>query len=55
MNITHTMFIDLITGEAGLKETLFGDELSVDGGKLDLISFFKSFDKVDGSYNIVTP
>lgn len=55
INISHAMFIDLITGDADFKEILFGDELSVDGSKLDLVSFLKSFDKLDGSYNIVTP
>ena len=55
INITHLLFIDLIIGEAGIKETLFGDDLSVEGSKLDLISFLKSFDKIDGNYNMVTP
>ena len=55
INITHLLFIDLIIGEAGIKETLFGDELTVEGSKLDLIRFLKSFDKIDGNYNMVTP
>ena len=49
------MFVDIIIGEAGLKDTLFGDDLSVEGSKLDLISFFSMLDKPMGTFNIVTP
>jgi len=55
ISITHLLFIDIITGEAGIQETLFGDELTVEGSKLDLVRFLKSLDKIDGNYNIVTP
>ena len=55
VNITHLLFIDLITGDAGLKETLFGDELQIKGSKIDLIDFLRSFDKLEGDYNIIEP
>jgi alkyl sulfatase BDS1-like metallo-beta-lactamase superfamily hydrolase len=45
----------MIVGEAGLKDTLFSDELSLEGSKLDLISFFSMLDKPMGTFNIVTP
>lgn len=53
--LTQPLFVDIIIGEAGLKDTLFGDDLSVEGSKLDLISFFSMLDKPMGTFNIVTP
>ena len=45
----------MLTGQAGIKETLFSDDLAIDGSRLDLISFFRLFDKPDGTFNIVAP
>ncbi|TFH30697.1 MAG: MBL fold metallo-hydrolase [Myxococcales bacterium] len=55
LKITHGLFLQMLTGTAGLKDTLFSDELKVDGSRLDLIGFFRLFDKPDGTFNIVTP
>jgi len=55
LNLTHPLFIDIIVGDAGLKETLFGDDLSIEGSKLDLISFFSLIGKSKGIFNIVVP
>ena len=55
LNLTQALFLKIIIGEAGLKETLFGDDLSIDGSTLDLISFFSLLDKPKGTFNIVTP
>ena len=55
LNLTQSLFVKIIIGEAGLKETLFGDELSIDGSKLDLISFFGLLDKPEGTFNVVVP
>jgi alkyl sulfatase BDS1-like metallo-beta-lactamase superfamily hydrolase len=55
LNLTRDLFVKIIIGEAGLKETLFSDELSIDGSTLDLISFFSLMDKPTGTFNIVTP
>lgn len=55
LNLTRTLFVKIIIGEAGLKETLFSDDLSIDGSKMDLISFFSLIDKPTGTFNIVTP
>ncbi len=55
MNITHDLFLRMLVGQAGLKETLFSDDLSVQGSRLDLLSFFRLFDKLDGTFDIVTP
>ena len=55
LNLTQPLLVDIITGKAGLKDTLFGDDLSVDGSTLDLINFFGLLDKPKGAFNIVTP
>jgi alkyl sulfatase BDS1-like metallo-beta-lactamase superfamily hydrolase len=55
LNLTQGLFVKIIIGEAGLKETLFGDELSIEGSKLDLVSFFGMLEKPTGTFNIVTP
>tara|TARA_R110000850_G_scaffold207038_3_gene333281 strand:+ start:545 stop:796 length:252 start_codon:yes stop_codon:yes gene_type:complete len=55
LNITHALFVDLMVGEAGLSETIFSDDLSIEGSKLDLVRFFSIFDKPKGTFNIVTP
>lgn len=55
LTITQALFVDLIVGDAGLKETLFNDDLSIDGSKLDLLRFFSIFEKPEGTFNIVTP
>jgi alkyl sulfatase BDS1-like metallo-beta-lactamase superfamily hydrolase len=45
----------LVTGQAGLKELVFSDELDVDGSRTELLSFFGLMDPVDGNFAIVTP
>jgi alkyl sulfatase BDS1-like metallo-beta-lactamase superfamily hydrolase len=55
LNITHELYLRMLTGQAGIKETLFSDDLAIDGSRLDLISFFRLFDKPDGTFNIVAP
>jgi alkyl sulfatase BDS1-like metallo-beta-lactamase superfamily hydrolase len=55
MNITHELYLEMLTGKAGLKDTLFSDDLNIEGSRLDLIGFFRLFDKPDGLFNIVTP
>ena len=55
LKITHQLYLRMLTGQAGLKETLFSDHLSVDGSRLALFNFFRLFDKPDGTFDIVTP
>lgn len=55
LKLTQPLFVSIIVGEAGLKDTLFSDDLSIEGSKLDLISFFSMLDKPTGTFNIVTP
>ncbi|MEE4216839.1 MAG: alkyl sulfatase dimerization domain-containing protein [Xanthomonadales bacterium] len=55
LNITHGLFVRMLTGNAGLRETLFSEELDLEGNPLDLLAFFSLFDKPEGRFNIVTP
>jgi alkyl sulfatase BDS1-like metallo-beta-lactamase superfamily hydrolase len=55
LKITHGLFLRMLVGKAGLKDTLFSDDLKVEGSRLDLLSFFRLFDKPRGTFPIVTP
>ncbi len=55
LSLTHGLFVKILIGKAGIKNTLFSDALSVDGSIFDLVSFFMLFDKPAGNFNIVTP
>ena len=55
LNVKHELFIDMIIGRAGLKKTLFSDDLTIDGSKLDLLAFLSLFDRPMGDFNIVIP
>lgn len=55
LKLTQPLFVDILIGEAGLKEMLFSDEISFEGSKLNLLSFFSMLDKPEGKFNIVTP
>lgn len=55
IRITHALFVKMLTGQAGIREILFSDEVSVEGSKLDLVKFFALLDRPDGAFNIVTP
>lgn len=55
VRISHTLFVELLTGNAGIKDTLFSDEVSVDGSTIDLMSFFALLDRPDEVFNVVTP
>jgi alkyl sulfatase BDS1-like metallo-beta-lactamase superfamily hydrolase len=55
LNVKHELFIDMLIGRAGLKKTLFSDDLTIDGSKLDLLGFLSLFDRPMGDFNIVVP
>jgi alkyl sulfatase BDS1-like metallo-beta-lactamase superfamily hydrolase len=55
IELTHDLFLKMLTGKAGLKDTLLSDDLQIDGSRLDLVSFFRLIDKPKGTFNIVTP
>ncbi len=55
LKITHELFLKIVLKQVGIKETLFSDELEVEGNVLDLLQFFRLFDNPTGKYNLVTP
>lgn len=55
LNVTQALFLEMLVGNAGLKETLFGDDLRVEGSVLDLLGFFRLFETATGTFNVVTP
>ncbi|MFH2132194.1 MAG: alkyl sulfatase dimerization domain-containing protein [bacterium] len=55
IRVTHDLFIRMLVGQVGIKETVFSDNLSVEGSKLDLIRFLLLFEKPSTAFNIVTP
>ncbi|MGB5548489.1 MAG: alkyl sulfatase dimerization domain-containing protein, partial [Polyangiales bacterium] len=55
LKITHDIYLRMVTGRIGIKDTLFNDDLKIEGSRLDLVGFFRLFDKPDGLFNIVIP
>jgi alkyl sulfatase BDS1-like metallo-beta-lactamase superfamily hydrolase len=55
IRITHALFVKMLTGGAGISEVLFSDEVSFDGGKVDLLRFFTLLDPPDETFEIVRP
>lgn len=55
VKLTRPLLVRLVTGQAGLRELVFSDELSVEGSKLALVDFLRLFDNPDPNFPIVTP
>jgi alkyl sulfatase BDS1-like metallo-beta-lactamase superfamily hydrolase len=55
VNLTMPLFLQLVTGSAGLKDTLFSDDLSIEGSRLSLLEFFQLLDKPQSNFNIIEP
>lgn len=55
LKITQDLFVRMLTGLAGLRETLFSDQLAISGSRVDLLAFLMLFDRPDGNFNIVLP
>jgi alkyl sulfatase BDS1-like metallo-beta-lactamase superfamily hydrolase len=55
IRITHPLFVRMLSGNAGIRDILLSDEVSVEGSKLDLLEFFTLLDRPNGTFNIVTP
>jgi len=54
LTLTKAIFLKLMTGTAGVKNTLLSDDLHVAGSRIDLLRFFALFDKAPGTFAIVT-
>lgn len=55
LTLTKGIFVKMMAGTAGFKDTLMSDQLKVAGSKVDLIRFFLLIDKSPGTFPIVTP
>jgi len=55
VRLTRPLLVRLATGQAGLRDLIFSDELAVEGSRLALLSFFSLLDRPDGRFAIVTP
>ena len=53
LTVTKDLFVQLLGGTAGLKETLTSDDLKVDGSKVDLVRFLGLVEKAPGNFAIV--
>ena len=54
LTLTKDIFVKMIAGTAGVKDTLLSDDLKVGGSKIDLVRFFGLIDKAPGTFPIVT-
>ncbi len=54
LTLTKPIFIKMMAGTAGVKDTLLSDDLKVDGSTIDLVRFFTLIDKAPGTFAIVT-
>ncbi len=54
LTLTKPIFLKMVTGTAGIKDTLFNDALTVSGSTLDLVRFFRLIDKAPGNFAIVS-
>ena len=55
IQLTHEFLLGLLTQQIGLREALFSDDLSIEGSRTALLSFFSTLDSPDEGFNIVTP
>ncbi|HSV52431.1 MAG TPA: alkyl sulfatase dimerization domain-containing protein [Burkholderiaceae bacterium] len=54
LTLTREIFIKMMAGTAGVKDTLLSDDLKTSGSKIDLVRFFSLIDKAPGTFAIVT-
>ncbi|HEU5295819.1 MAG TPA: alkyl sulfatase dimerization domain-containing protein [Burkholderiaceae bacterium] len=54
LTLTKPIFIKMMAGTAGVRDTLLSDDLKVSGSKVDLVRFFTLIDKAPGTFAIVT-
>lgn len=54
LTLTKPIFIKMMAGTAGVKDTLLSDDLQIGGSKIDLVRFFGLIDKAPGTFAIVS-
>jgi alkyl sulfatase BDS1-like metallo-beta-lactamase superfamily hydrolase len=55
VRLTRDLLVRLVSGQAGLREVVFSDDLQVDGSRLELVAFLSLLDRPDGTFPIVIP
>ena len=55
VKLTHDLFLKILVGQAGIKETIFSDDLETGGNRIDLVRFLLLFDRPKGNFNMITP
>jgi hypothetical protein len=55
VRLTRPLFLRMITGDAGLKELVFSDDIEVEGSRIALLGLLHLLDAADGNFAIVTP
>lgn len=55
LTLTKPIFVKMIAGTAGVKDTLLSDDLKIGGSKIDLVRFFSLIEKAPGTFAVVTP
>ena len=55
ITLTRALFLDLLSGKAGLRETIFSEDLASSGNRLALLGFFSLFDPMEPVFEIVAP
>jgi len=54
LRLTHAVFLDMMTGQAGAGALLTSDEVTIEGSTLDLGRFFGLVEKPPGNFPILT-
>ena len=54
LTVSKPLFVKMMAGTAGVKDTLLSDDLKISGSKLDVVRFFSLIDKAMGTFAIVT-
>jgi alkyl sulfatase BDS1-like metallo-beta-lactamase superfamily hydrolase len=55
VKLTRDLFLNIITRQAGLRETIFSKDLDVEGSRMALLSFFSLLTQPNENFPIVTP
>lgn len=54
LTLTKPLFVKMMAGTAGVKDTLLSDDLKVSGSRIDLVRFFGLIEKPTGTFPVVT-
>lgn len=55
LTLTQPVFVGMMTGTAGARDVLLGDDLRIGGSRIDLVRFLALIDKPPRTFPIVTP